>query len=108
MIKNSDLIKNKGEKYGIDDLLAIMERLRQPDGCPWDREQDHHSIRNDFIEETYEAAEAIFIARSKGNSRALILPMCATEFAKSLSNAIPMFSGAYRWKTPMRCLKIGI
>lgn len=33
MIKNSDLIKNKGEKYGIDDLLAIMERLRQPDGC---------------------------------------------------------------------------
>ena len=47
------------EKYGIDDLLAIMERLRQPDGCPWDREQDHHSIRNDFIEETYEAAEAI-------------------------------------------------
>lgn len=52
MIKNSDLIKNKGEKYGIDDLLAIMERLRQPDGCPWDREQDHHSIRNDFIEET--------------------------------------------------------
>lgn len=59
MIKNSDLIKNKGEKYGIDDLLAIMERLRQPDGCPWDREQDHHSIRNDFIEETYEAAEAI-------------------------------------------------
>ena len=59
MIKNSDLIKNKGEKYGIDDLLAIMERLRQPDGCPWDREQDHHSIRNDFIEETYEVAEAI-------------------------------------------------
>lgn len=59
MIKNSDLIKNKGEKYGIDDLLAIMERLRQPDGCPWDREQDHHSIRNDFVEETYEAADAI-------------------------------------------------
>ena len=33
--------------------------LRQPDGCPWDREQTHESIRQNFIEETYEAVEAI-------------------------------------------------
>lgn len=47
------------EKYEMQDLLKIMELLRSPDGCPWDREQDHHSIRANFIEETYEAIEAI-------------------------------------------------
>ncbi len=47
------------EKYGFEDLLRIMELLRSPEGCMWDREQDHHSIRRNFIEETYEACEAI-------------------------------------------------
>lgn len=47
------------EFYGFDDLVAIMELLRAPGGCPWDREQTHKSIRNNFIEETYEAIEAI-------------------------------------------------
>jgi len=46
-------------RYGFEDLCAIMTLLRAPDGCPWDREQDHHSIRMNFIEETYEAVEAI-------------------------------------------------
>lgn len=47
------------EKYSMEDLLQIMKLLRAPDGCPWDREQTHQSIRNCFIEETYEAVEAI-------------------------------------------------
>lgn len=47
------------EKYEIDDLLNIMRILRSENGCPWDREQTHKSIRKDFIEEVYEAAEAI-------------------------------------------------
>ena len=47
------------ERYGFEDLLRIMKILRAPDGCMWDREQDHHSIRRNFIEETYEAVEAI-------------------------------------------------
>lgn len=47
------------KKYNIDDMLKIMEILRSENGCPWDREQDHHSIRKDFIEEVYEAVEAI-------------------------------------------------
>lgn len=47
------------DRYNYDDLLKIMEILRSPDGCPWDREQTHASIRNNFIEETYEAVEAI-------------------------------------------------
>ena len=45
--------------YKFDDLLRIMEILRAPDGCMWDQAQDHHSIRQNFIEETYEACEAI-------------------------------------------------
>lgn len=47
------------EKYSIDDLLNIMKLLRSPNGCPWDREQTHRSIRRNFIEEVYEACEAI-------------------------------------------------
>jgi tetrapyrrole methylase family protein / MazG family protein len=47
------------KRYNIDDLLNIMRILRSPDGCPWDKEQTHYSIRNCFIEETYEAIEAI-------------------------------------------------
>jgi tetrapyrrole methylase family protein/MazG family protein len=49
----------KKDFYSIDDLLRIMTILRSKDGCPWDREQTHKSIRRDFIEETYEAIEAI-------------------------------------------------
>lgn len=45
--------------YGIDDLIRIMELLRSPDGCPWDREQTHESIKSSLIEETYEVIEAI-------------------------------------------------
>lgn len=49
----------KKESYGLEDLLEIMAILRSPEGCPWDREQTHQSIRQDLLEETYEAAEAI-------------------------------------------------
>ena len=47
------------ENYDINDLVDIVEILRSPDGCPWDKEQDHKSIRRDFLEETYEVIEAI-------------------------------------------------
>jgi tetrapyrrole methylase family protein/MazG family protein len=47
------------EKYEFEDLKKIMSILRSSEGCPWDREQTHASIRNNFIEETYEAVEAI-------------------------------------------------
>ncbi len=46
-------------RYNIYDMLEIMKILRSDNGCPWDKEQDHHSIRKDFIEEVYEAVEAI-------------------------------------------------
>lgn len=43
----------------IRHLLDIMARLRAPDGCPWDREQTHVSIKPQLIEECYEVLEAI-------------------------------------------------
>src|SRR5437879_10491072 len=43
----------------IDDLLKVMARLRSPTGCPWDREQDHKSLRFHAVEEVYELMDAI-------------------------------------------------
>lgn len=51
------------ERYSMDDLLALVERLRDPErGCPWDKVQTHASIRKNMIEEAYEAADAIDLA----------------------------------------------
>ena len=48
------------ERYDAQDLVRIVAQLRAPQGgCPWDREQTHASIRMNFIEETYEAVDAI-------------------------------------------------
>lgn len=47
------------DKYNVEDLIEIMKILRAPGGCPWDAEQDHESIKKNFIEETYEVVEAI-------------------------------------------------
>ncbi|GKI14681.1 hypothetical protein CE91St44_11660 [Oscillospiraceae bacterium] len=47
-------------RYTAQDLVRIVALLRQPEGgCPWDKAQTHASIRQNFIEETYEAVEAI-------------------------------------------------
>ncbi len=43
----------------FDAFVATIEALRAPDGCPWDREQTHHSIAHNMIEEAYEAVDAI-------------------------------------------------
>ncbi len=47
------------DSYTCGDLREIMEILRGENGCPWDREQDHKTIRNNFIEECYEVIEGI-------------------------------------------------
>ncbi|MGD9497375.1 MAG: nucleoside triphosphate pyrophosphohydrolase [Armatimonadota bacterium] len=43
----------------FDELVRVMARLRAPDGCPWDREQTHSSLRPYLLEETHEALEAL-------------------------------------------------
>lgn len=49
----------KKDRYSFEDLLSIVKILRGENGCPWDRKQDHHSMRQNMIEEAYEVAEAI-------------------------------------------------
>ena len=49
----------KKDNYEMSDLLKIMEKLISKDGCPWDKEQTHKSLRPYIIEESYEVAEAI-------------------------------------------------
>ena len=55
--KKKYLLEKKS--YGVDDLVTLVEVLRSDEGCPWDREQTHKSVRKEFIEETYEVIEAI-------------------------------------------------
>ena len=43
----------------MDDPIRIMELLRSPGGCPWDQAQTHRSIRDNMLEEAYEAADAV-------------------------------------------------
>ena len=47
----------------FDELVALMARLRSPEGCPWDREQSYASLAPMLLEEAYEAFEAVEAAR---------------------------------------------
>jgi uncharacterized protein YabN with tetrapyrrole methylase and pyrophosphatase domain len=49
----------KASSSAINDLLAVMARLRSPTGCPWDREQNHMTLRFHAVEEVYELLDAI-------------------------------------------------
>lgn len=46
-------------RYSLDPLMDVVEQLRAPNGCPWDREQTHSSLRPYVIEEAFEVAEAL-------------------------------------------------
>jgi len=50
---------NPTPKKDFNDLVQVMETLRGPNGCPWDKEQTHESIKSCAVEETYELLEAI-------------------------------------------------
>ncbi len=66
-IDRSLLIKNRTILYippleegsSLETFQGIIARLRAPEGCPWDREQDHQTLRPNLLEETFEALEAI-------------------------------------------------
>ena len=51
--------RRKARKYKFDDLVKIMARLRGPNGCPWDRKQNHQSLLPYLIEETYEVVDTL-------------------------------------------------
>ncbi len=66
-IDRSQFIKNRTVLYvpplpdgsSLESFQEIIAHLRAPDGCPWDREQDHQTLRPNLLEETFEALEAI-------------------------------------------------
>ena len=47
------------KRYTFADLISVMDRLRSENGCPWDREQTHASLKRYLVEESYEVLEAI-------------------------------------------------
>jgi MazG family protein len=49
----------KKKNSSLDELLKVMAKLRSPEGCPWDREQDHMTLRFHAVEEVYELLDAI-------------------------------------------------
>ncbi|HHU85353.1 MAG TPA: nucleoside triphosphate pyrophosphohydrolase [Peptococcaceae bacterium] len=60
LTKLNELNRSSGNcRYPLDPLVKIMSRLRSEDGCPWDREQDHRSLRPYLLEESYEVLEAL-------------------------------------------------
>lgn len=50
---------SKNKVYNVNNLRRIVKLLRGPDGCPWDKKQTHHSIRQHVVEEAYEVVDAI-------------------------------------------------
>lgn len=56
-VKNSEGFMSDYDTF--EGLLEIMDRLREPDGCPWDREQTYRSLRGYLLEEAYEVAQAL-------------------------------------------------
>ena len=59
-------------RAGFTELVGIMARLRAPDGCPWDREQTHATLKKYFVEETYEVLDAIDAYNAGGASEAFV------------------------------------
>jgi len=55
----NDTISVTKTHYSFEEFISIISRLRAPDGCPWDREQTHESLKTCMIEEAYEVLEGI-------------------------------------------------
>lgn len=56
------------EKHSFEDFVKIIERLRAKDGCPWDREQTHESLRPCMMEEAAEFVSSIRIYHESGSA----------------------------------------
>lgn len=60
--------KVEGKKYSFEDFVKIIRRLRAKDGCPWDREQTHDSLRPCMMEEAAEFVSSIRIYHETGSA----------------------------------------
>lgn len=55
------------KSYSYEDLLKIIEQLRSENGCPWDREQTHESLRSCMVEEAHEFLASVRILQESGS-----------------------------------------
>ena len=81
------------ERFTTEDLRRVVAVLRVPGGCPWDAEQTHASIRKNFIEETYEAVEAI----DKGDDALLCEELGDVLLQVGLHTQMASERGAFDW-----------
>ncbi len=81
--------KDLKNKKDFNDLVSIIDTLRGEDGCPWDREQTHESLKNQLIEECYEVIDAIDNEDIDGINRRI--RRC------SFTCSIPCFNWKRRW-----------
>ena len=59
ILKSSEIIKKEMEKFTLKPIIDTMKTLREPRGCPWDRSQNHMTLRTYFLQEVYEVIDAI-------------------------------------------------
>jgi len=81
------------ERYDTQDLRRVVAVLRAPGGCPWDAQQTHASIRKNFIEECYEAVEAI----DKGDDALLCEELGDVLLQVGLHTQMAGERGAFDW-----------
>lgn len=59
ILKSSEIIKKEIENFTLKPIIDTMKTLREPGGCPWDRRQNHMTLRTYFLQEVYEVIDAI-------------------------------------------------
>jgi len=84
---NESIIKDEFTR-----LLQIMEKLRSADGCPWDREQTHQSLRQFLLEETYEVLELIDAGKNNELKNELGDLLLQVVFHAQIADEAQMFS----------------
>ena len=60
--------RNRDHMANLEDLQKVVAALRAPDGCPWDREQTHESLKPCCVEEAAEVVSGINILKETGNA----------------------------------------
>lgn len=59
LLRPSEMIRAEASDFSLEPILSVMKALREEGGCPWDRAQDHATLRTYLIQEAYEAVDAI-------------------------------------------------
>ena len=85
-------LRQRGDNFG--ELVAIMQRLLAPDGCPWDREQTLDKLKPFLIEEAYETLEAIESGDPKAHCEELGDLLLQVVFQSEIANETRMFDAA--------------